>query len=50
MVKIYNQILSSVSIARKARSGRPSKLNKRGERIVCRTAKKLGVGTLNAIV
>ena len=46
----YNQYLSSGSIAKKARSGRPSKINERGERTVCRTAKTLRFGTLKAIV
>ena len=31
-LKIYNQFLSSGFIAKKARSGRPSKINERGER------------------
>ena len=42
-LKIYNQFLSSGSIAKKVRSGRPSKINERGERIVCLTAKSLGL-------
>ena len=48
-LKTYNQYLSSGSIAKKARSGRPSKITERGERTVCRTAKTLRFGTLKAI-
>ena len=40
---IYNRFVSSGSVAKKARSGRPSKINERGERIVCRAAKNLGL-------
>ena len=49
-VNLYNQFVSSGCIAKKARSGRPSKVSERGERIVCCVAKKLRFGTLNAIV
>jgi len=49
-LKIYNRIVSSGSVAKKARSGRPTKINERGERIVCRAAKKLRFRTLTEIV
>ena len=49
-LKIYNRFVSSGSVAKKARSGRPSKINERGERIVCRAAKKLRFRTLKEIV
>ena len=49
-LKMYNQFLSSGSIAKKDRSESLSKINERGERIVCRSAKNLRFGTLKAIV
>ena len=32
------------------RSGRPNKINEKGERIVCRAVKQLRFGTLNSII
>ena len=49
-LRIYKQFVSSGCVEKKARSGRPNKINERGERIVCRAVKQLRFGTLNAII
>ena len=42
-LKIDSQFVSSGFITKKARSGRPSEIKERGERIVCRTAKNFSL-------
>ena len=50
MLQIYNQLVSSFSTEKKARTRRSIKISEWGGRIVCRAAKNLSFGTLKLLI
>ena len=49
-LNIYKKFVSTGSVSKQGRPGSPSKFNERGERIICRVARRLRFCTLKTIV